>query len=97
MKVCLFSLLFFWGGRFLSAAKSNTFVDSCNFQEENICGMIQGPGYRKWEQRSSVSEGPQTDFTNMGQCKGDCRLLEIHLCEDLKINHYKMYVFIDHE
>ncbi|XP_076581894.1 meprin A subunit beta [Chaetodon auriga] len=50
--------------------KSSTFVESCNFEEENICGMIQGPGNRKWEQRSSVSRGPKTDFSIMGQCKG---------------------------
>ncbi|XP_045897331.1 meprin A subunit beta-like, partial [Micropterus dolomieu] len=50
--------------------KSSTFVGSCDFEEEDICGMIQGPGNAKWEQRSSVKGGPQTDFTNMGQCKG---------------------------
>ncbi|XP_033996633.1 meprin A subunit beta isoform X1 [Trematomus bernacchii] len=50
--------------------KSSTFVDSCNFEEENICGMILGPGNAKWEHRSSVSGGPQTDFSNLGQCKG---------------------------
>uniref|UniRef100_A0A3Q1HUF5 Metalloendopeptidase n=1 Tax=Anabas testudineus TaxID=64144 RepID=A0A3Q1HUF5_ANATE len=49
---------------------SSTFVDSCNFEEENICGMIQGPGNAKWEQQSSASGGPEVDFTNMGQCKG---------------------------
>ncbi|XP_044055227.1 meprin A subunit beta-like [Siniperca chuatsi] len=53
-----------------NCTKSSTFVDSCNFEEENICGMIQGPGNAKWEQHSSVNGGPQTDFSNMGQCKG---------------------------
>ncbi|XP_047442866.1 meprin A subunit beta-like [Mugil cephalus] len=53
-----------------NCTKSSTFVDSCDFEEENICGMIQGPGNPKWEQRCSVSGGPWTDFTNMGQCKG---------------------------
>ncbi|XP_036969754.1 meprin A subunit beta-like [Acanthopagrus latus] len=56
--------------RLYNCTKSSTFVESCNFEQENICGMIQGPGNRKWEQLSSVSEGPQTDFSNMGQCKG---------------------------
>ncbi|XP_038572752.1 meprin A subunit beta-like [Micropterus salmoides] len=56
--------------RLYNCTKSSTFVDSCDFEEENICGMIQGPGNAKWEQRSSVKGGPQTDFTNMGQCKG---------------------------
>uniref|UniRef100_UPI0037E9B6E1 meprin A subunit beta n=1 Tax=Semicossyphus pulcher TaxID=241346 RepID=UPI0037E9B6E1 len=53
-----------------NCTKSSTFVDSCDFEEDNICGMIQGPGNRQWEQRASVSGGPQTDFSNMGQCKG---------------------------
>ena len=48
-------------------------MDSCDFEEENICGMILGPGNAKWEHRSSVSGGPQTDFSNLGQCKGDCQ------------------------
>ncbi|XP_018525307.1 meprin A subunit beta [Lates calcarifer] len=56
--------------RLYNCTKSSTFVESCNFEEENICGMIQGPGNTKWEQLSSLSGGPQTDFTNMGQCKG---------------------------
>lgn len=56
---------------FLFTARSSTFVDSCDFEEQNICGMIQGPGKVKWEQRSYVRKGPKTDFTNMGQCKGD--------------------------
>ncbi|KAA8594567.1 meprin A subunit beta [Etheostoma spectabile] len=56
--------------RLYNCTKSSNFVDSCDFEEENICGMIQGPGNSKWEQRSSVSGGPQTDFSNMGQCKG---------------------------
>ncbi|KAF7646427.1 hypothetical protein LDENG_00187960 [Lucifuga dentata] len=49
---------------------SSAFVESCDFEEENICGMIEGPGNAHWERRSSVSGGPQNDFTNMGQCKG---------------------------
>ncbi|XP_047442867.1 meprin A subunit beta-like [Mugil cephalus] len=53
-----------------NCTKSSTFVDSCDFEEENICGMIRGPGNAKWERRSSVCGGPWTDFTNMGQCKG---------------------------
>ncbi|XP_034558914.1 meprin A subunit beta-like [Notolabrus celidotus] len=56
--------------RLYNCTKSSTFVDSCDFEEDSICGMVQGPGNRQWEQRSSVSGGPQTDFSNMGQCKG---------------------------
>ncbi|KAK5618313.1 Meprin A subunit beta [Crenichthys baileyi] len=53
-----------------NCTKTSTFMDSCDFEEDNICGMIQGSGPAMWEQRSSVSGGPQTDVTNMGQCKG---------------------------
>ncbi|XP_049911883.1 meprin A subunit beta-like isoform X3 [Epinephelus moara] len=61
-----------------NCTKSSTFVDSCDFEEQNICGMIQGPGNAKWEQRSSVSGGPQTDFSNMGQCKGKTKGYFMH-------------------
>ncbi|XP_022071529.2 meprin A subunit beta-like [Acanthochromis polyacanthus] len=51
--------------------KSLTFVDSCSFEEENICGMIQNSSNpTQWERHSSVTGGPESDFTNMGQCKG---------------------------
>ncbi|XP_015241270.1 PREDICTED: meprin A subunit beta-like [Cyprinodon variegatus] len=53
-----------------NCTKSSTFVDSCDFEEENICGMIQGSSKATWERRSSAIGGPQNDFTNMGQCKG---------------------------
>ncbi|XP_033494395.2 meprin A subunit beta-like isoform X1 [Epinephelus lanceolatus] len=56
--------------RLYNCTKSSTFVDSCDFEEENICGMIQAPGHAKWERRSSARGGPKTDFSNMGQCKG---------------------------
>ncbi|KAG7233978.1 hypothetical protein INR49_028692 [Caranx melampygus] len=38
--------------RLYNCTRSSTFVDSCNFEEENICGMIQGPGKAKWQRRS---------------------------------------------
>uniref|UniRef100_A0A665WPZ6 Metalloendopeptidase n=1 Tax=Echeneis naucrates TaxID=173247 RepID=A0A665WPZ6_ECHNA len=57
--------------RLYNCSKSSTFVDSCSFEEDSICGMIQGPGKANWERHSSVSGGPQTDFTTMGQCKGN--------------------------
>ncbi|KAM4739999.1 LOW QUALITY PROTEIN: meprin A subunit beta-like [Anableps anableps] len=53
-----------------NCTKSSSFVDSCDFEEENICRMIQCSGAAMWEQCSSVTGGPLTDFTNMGQCKG---------------------------
>ncbi|XP_060933420.1 meprin A subunit beta-like isoform X2 [Limanda limanda] len=56
--------------RLYNCTESSTFVDSCDFEQENICGMIQEPGNAKWEQRRSVSGGPQHDFTAMGQWEG---------------------------
>ncbi|TNM87641.1 hypothetical protein fugu_005862 [Takifugu bimaculatus] len=53
-----------------NCTKSSMFVESCHFEVENICGMIQGAGNKKWERRASVDGGPQTDFSNMGECKG---------------------------
>ncbi|CAB1451672.1 unnamed protein product [Pleuronectes platessa] len=56
--------------RLYNCTESSTFVDSCDFEQENICGMIQEPGNPKWEQRRSVSGGPQHNFTAMGQWEG---------------------------
>ncbi|KAF1395482.1 hypothetical protein PFLUV_G00011970 [Perca fluviatilis] len=64
--------------RLYNCTKSSSFVDSCDFEEENICGMIQGPGNAEWEQLSSARGGPQTDFSNMGQCKGKGYFMHFH-------------------
>ncbi|XP_064789054.1 meprin A subunit beta-like [Oncorhynchus masou masou] len=57
--------------RLYNCTTSSTFLDSCSFEKENICGMIQGPvGKAQWEHRHSVAGGPNTDYTNMGQCDG---------------------------
>lgn len=70
-------------------------MESCDFEEENICGMIQGPGNRKWEQLSSVSGGPQTDFSNMRQCKGDCGSLQIHVKVLNFVQSWTFQLFLD--
>ncbi|KAG7513543.1 meprin A subunit beta-like [Solea senegalensis] len=57
--------------RLYNCTESSTFVESCDFEEENICGMVQKLRIAKWERRTSVSGGPQTDVTNMGQCQGE--------------------------
>ncbi|KAI4892500.1 hypothetical protein NFI96_018308 [Prochilodus magdalenae] len=49
----------------------STFLDSCSFEEPNICGMIQGEGTTaKWARVRTVEGGPVTDYTNLGQCSG---------------------------
>lgn len=46
-------------------------MDSCSFEQPNICGMIQGMDPKaKWVRAKSLDGGPNTDYTNMGQCNG---------------------------
>ncbi|CAN9503420.1 unnamed protein product [Ophioblennius macclurei] len=57
--------------RLYNCSDSSTFLDSCDFERENICGMIQGPGDKAdWERVSTVAGGPTTDYSNMGKCTG---------------------------
>lgn len=56
-------------------ASSSTFLDSCDFESENICGMIQSRGNEdntNWQRVSKAAGGPDTDYTNMGRCDGKC-------------------------
>lgn len=55
-------------------AQGSTFLDSCDFERENICGMIQGQGDKTdWIRVSSAAGGPSTDYSNMGKCTGEKR------------------------
>ncbi|XP_072528882.1 meprin A subunit beta [Salminus brasiliensis] len=57
--------------RLYNCTTFSTFLDSCSFEEPNICGMIQGEDVKgKWERVRSVAGGPVTDYTNLGQCNG---------------------------
>ncbi|KAF5900444.1 meprin A subunit beta-like, partial [Clarias magur] len=57
--------------RLYNCTTPSTFLDSCGFEQPNICGMIQGNYAKaKWMRVKSVDGGPNTDFTNMGQCNG---------------------------
>ncbi|RXN36398.1 meprin A subunit beta-like protein [Labeo rohita] len=57
--------------RLYNCTTTTTFLDSCHFEEPNICGMIQGDGGKaKWARVQTVEGGPQTDYTNLGQCQG---------------------------
>lgn len=54
------------------AAGGSTFLDSCDFERENICGMIQGQGDKAdWVRVSAAAGGPHTDYSNMGKCSGE--------------------------
>ncbi|VTJ62042.1 Hypothetical predicted protein [Marmota monax] len=57
--------------RLYNCSSSLSFMDSCNFELENICGMIQSSEDKTdWKRVSNVSGGPKTNYSNMGKCKG---------------------------
>ncbi|XP_074056811.1 meprin A subunit beta-like isoform X2 [Macrotis lagotis] len=57
--------------RLYNCSSSLTFMDSCDFELENICGMIQNSeDETDWQRVSQVPGGPDTDQSNMGKCKG---------------------------
>lgn len=59
---CLFALV----------ASSLSFMESCDFELENVCGMIQSSeDSADWQRVSQVPEGPESDHSNMGRCKGN--------------------------
>ncbi|ELW64612.1 Meprin A subunit beta [Tupaia chinensis] len=56
--------------RLYNCSSSLSFMDSCSFELENVCGMIQSSGdSADWQRVSQVPSGPETDHSNMGQCK----------------------------
>ncbi|XP_054141102.1 meprin A subunit beta [Melozone crissalis] len=56
--------------RLYNCTSSLSFMDTCSFELENICGMIQGSDDNSdWQRLSQVPAGPNTDHTNMGECK----------------------------
>ncbi|KAL2097266.1 hypothetical protein ACEWY4_006473 [Coilia grayii] len=55
--------------RLYNCSGSSTFLDTCDFERENICGMIQGPGDQAdWLRVTKADGGPAMDYSNMGQC-----------------------------
>ncbi|KAM4557407.1 meprin A subunit beta-like [Fundulus diaphanus] len=57
--------------RLYKCTQGSTFLDSCDFERENICGMIQGHGDQAdWVRVSNAPGGPETDYSNMGKCTG---------------------------
>ncbi|KFP79082.1 Meprin A subunit beta, partial [Acanthisitta chloris] len=53
-----------------NCSSSLSFMDTCSFELENICGMIQSSNDSSdWQRLSQVPAGPNTDHTNMGECK----------------------------
>uniref|UniRef100_UPI0037E8B760 meprin A subunit beta n=1 Tax=Semicossyphus pulcher TaxID=241346 RepID=UPI0037E8B760 len=57
--------------RLYNCTQGSTFLDSCDFERENICGMIQGEGDdADWVRVDKAAGGPDTDYSNMGKCTG---------------------------
>ncbi|XP_035994126.1 meprin A subunit beta isoform X1 [Fundulus heteroclitus] len=57
--------------RLYKCTQGSTFLDSCDFERENICGMIQGhEDQADWVRVSNAPGGPETDYSNMGKCTG---------------------------
>ncbi|XP_053739693.1 meprin A subunit beta [Synchiropus splendidus] len=57
--------------RLYNCTQGSTFLDSCDFERENICGMIQGQGDQAdWLRVSKAAGGPLTDYSNLGKCTG---------------------------
>uniref|UniRef100_A0A8C5T9M5 Meprin A subunit n=1 Tax=Malurus cyaneus samueli TaxID=2593467 RepID=A0A8C5T9M5_9PASS len=56
--------------RLYNCTSSLSFLDTCNFELENVCGMVQSSDDNSdWQRLSQVPAGPDTDHTNMGECK----------------------------
>ncbi|NXF45662.1 MEP1B protein, partial [Oceanites oceanicus] len=56
--------------RLYSCSSSLSFMDTCSFELESICGMIQSSDDNSdWQRLSQVPAGPNTDHTNMGECE----------------------------
>ncbi|XP_037009675.2 meprin A subunit beta [Artibeus jamaicensis] len=57
--------------RLYNCSSSLSFMDSCDFELENVCGMIQSSGDdADWQRVSQVPGGPDNDHSNLGQCTG---------------------------
>ncbi|XP_062849682.1 meprin A subunit beta [Trichomycterus rosablanca] len=55
--------------RLYNCTSASTFLDTCDFEEENICGMIQNHGDKAdWVRGGQAVGGPHTDYSNMGRC-----------------------------
>ncbi|XP_006899629.1 PREDICTED: meprin A subunit beta [Elephantulus edwardii] len=57
--------------RLYNCTSSLSFMDTCDFELENVCGMIQSSeDSADWKRVSNVPQGPQSDHSNMGRCDG---------------------------
>ncbi|XP_061467299.1 meprin A subunit beta [Rhineura floridana] len=53
-----------------NCTSSLSFMETCSFESENVCGMIQSAeDNADWQRITHVSSGPQTDHTYVGICQ----------------------------
>ncbi|KAJ6662114.1 hypothetical protein lerEdw1_012579 [Lerista edwardsae] len=56
--------------RLYNCTSSLTFMETCSFEFDNICGMIQSSeDNADWQRITQASSGPQTDHTYAGTCQ----------------------------
>ncbi|KAM4688944.1 meprin A subunit beta-like [Discoglossus pictus] len=56
--------------RLYNCSSSLSFMDTCDFEYNNICGMIQGsPDNADWLHVINTASGPSVDHTHLGNCK----------------------------
>nr|XP_040026674.1 meprin A subunit beta-like [Gasterosteus aculeatus aculeatus] len=57
--------------RLYNCTQGSTFLDSCDFERENVCGMVQGQeDMADWVRVTKADGGPDTDYSNVGKCTG---------------------------
>uniref|UniRef100_A0A8C5QKY2 Meprin A subunit n=1 Tax=Leptobrachium leishanense TaxID=445787 RepID=A0A8C5QKY2_9ANUR len=55
--------------RLYNCSTTLTFLDSCTFEYNNICGMVQGTADNAdWNHILQIPAGPSSDHTNLGKC-----------------------------
>lgn len=53
-------------------ASSLTFMETCSFEFNNVCGMIQSSeDNAEWQRITQASSGPQADHTYAGTYQGN--------------------------
>ncbi|XP_062987372.1 meprin A subunit beta [Elgaria multicarinata webbii] len=65
--------------RLYNCSSSLTFMETCSFESENVCGMIQSTEDKAdWQRVTQVSSGPQSDHTYGGNCQGSGYLMHFN-------------------
>ncbi|XP_075070513.1 meprin A subunit beta-like [Mixophyes fleayi] len=55
--------------RLYNCSSSLTFLESCSFELDDICGMLQKSDDANWQRLFEVTNGPSSDHTTLGKVK----------------------------